>query len=145
MLKVVADQAGRDELTEGLDGLARAGARRMLAVALEAEVDAHLAALREERDDAGHRLVVRNGHAKPRQVTTVAGAVEVAAPRVDDRRIDQTTGQRQRFRSAILPPWCRRSPKVTEVLPLLYWHGLSSKDFVPARSSSAPQPACLPR
>lgn len=80
MVKVVVDQAGRDELTEGLDGLAPAGARRMLAVALEAEVDAHLAAFREERDDAGHRLVVRNGHAKPRQVTTVAGAVEARRP-----------------------------------------------------------------
>jgi putative transposase len=41
-------------------------------------------------------------------------------------------GQRCRFRSSILPPWCRRSPKVTEVLPLLSLHGLSSKDFVPA-------------
>jgi putative transposase len=51
---------------------------------------------------------------------------------VDDRRVDEVTGERCRFRSAILPPWCRRSPKVTEVLPLLYLHGLSSKDFVPA-------------
>jgi transposase-like protein len=104
----------------------------MLAMALEAEVDAYLAAFADERDDAGRRLVVRNGHSRPRQVTTVAGAIDVQAPRVDDRRVDQATGQRCRFRSSILPPWCRRSPKVTEVLPLLYLHGLSSKDFVPA-------------
>ena len=104
----------------------------MLAMALEAEVEAYIAALADEHDDAGRRLVVRNGHARPRQVTTVAGAIEVQAPRVDDRRVDQATGQRRRFRSSILPPWCRRSPKVTEVLPLLYLHGLSSKDFVPA-------------
>jgi transposase-like protein len=32
----------------------------------------------------------------------------------------------------ILPPWCRKSPKVAEVLPLLYLHGLSTGDFVPA-------------
>ena len=132
MLRVVVDKSSGAELAAGLDELAREGARRMLAVALEAEVEAYIAALAGERDDAGRRLVVRNGHAKSRQVTTVAGAIEVHAPRVDDRRVDQATGQRCRFRSSILPPWCRRSPKVTEVLPLLYLHGLSSKDFVPA-------------
>jgi transposase-like protein len=65
-------------------------------------------------------------------VTTVAGTVGARAPRVDDRRVDEATGERQRFRSVILPPWCRKSSKVTEVLPLLYLHGLSSQDFVPA-------------
>jgi transposase-like protein len=65
-------------------------------------------------------------------VTTAAGAIEVAAPRVNDRRVDPSTGERTRFRSVILPPWCRRSPKVTQVLPLLYLHGLSTGDFVPA-------------
>ena len=75
---------------------------------------------------------VGNGHARPRRVGTVAGAVEVSAPRVDDRRVEEASGERRRFRSAILPPWCRRSPKLAEVLPLLYLHGLSSRDFVPA-------------
>jgi hypothetical protein len=51
---------------------------------------------------------------------------------VDDRRADEATGERVRFRSSILSPWCRESPKITEVLPLPYLHGLSSKDFVPA-------------
>lgn len=132
MLRVVADESSQAELVAGLDDIVREGARRMLAAALEAEVEAYLAGHLHERDESGRRLVVRNGHARPRQVTTVAGAVEVAAPRVDDRRVDGATGERRRFRSAILPPWCRRSPKVGEVLPLLYLHGLSSKDFVPA-------------
>jgi putative transposase len=132
MLRVVADESSRAELAASLDEIVREGARRMLAAALEAEVEEYLGALDSERDEDGRRLVVRNGHARPRQVTTVAGAIEVSAPRVDDRRVDEVTGQRRRFRSAILPPWCRRSPKVTEVLPLLYLHGLSSKDFVPA-------------
>ncbi len=44
----------------------------------------------------------------------------------------KVSGKRERFRSRILPPWCRRSPKVTEVLPLLYLHGMSSGDVVPA-------------
>ena len=104
----------------------------MLTAALEAEVDAYLAELSQKRDDRGRLLVVRNGHAQPREVMTAAGAVEVRAPRVNDRRIDVDSGQRQRFRSVILPPWCRKSPKVAEVLPLLYLHGLSTGDFVPA-------------
>jgi transposase-like protein len=104
----------------------------MLAAALEAEVDAYLAAHAELVDADGHRLVVRNGHAPARQLATAAGQVEVVRPRVDDRRTDPATGQRMRFSSVILPRWCRRSPKVAEVLPLLYLHGLSSLDFVPA-------------
>jgi len=104
----------------------------MLAVALEEEVAAYIAAHTGELDEHGHRLVRRNGHARERVLTTGAGQLPVAAPRVDDRRVDPVTGTRARFRSVILPPWCRRSPKVAEVLPLLYLHGMSSGDFVPA-------------
>jgi putative transposase len=132
MLKVVADEAAREDLAASLDEIVREGARRMLAAALEEEVAAYIVAHAAERDEDGRRLVVRNGHARPRQVTTSAGAVEVTAPRVNDKRTDPATGGRMRFCSAILPPWCRKSPKVTEVLPLLYLHGLSCKDFVPA-------------
>jgi len=132
MLSVVTDEAGRAELTMGLDELVREGARRMLAAALEAEVDAYLAAHQGEVDERGHRLVRRNGHAPARQLATAAGPVEVARPRVDDRRVDAATGERTQFASVFLPRWCRRSPKVAEVLPLLYLHGLSSQDFVPA-------------
>lgn len=115
-----------------IDEIVREGARRMLAAALEAEVNGYIAELADQRDGNGRRLVVRNGYHQPRKVTTVAGAVEVRAPRVNDKRTDDATGERQRFSSAILPPWCRKSPKISEVLPLLYLHGLSSGDFVPA-------------
>jgi transposase-like protein len=115
-----------------LDEICREGAKAMLAAALEAEVDAYLAELADERDADGHRLVTRNGHARPRVITTVAGAVGIRAPRVEDRRVDSSTGEKAKFKSAIIPPWCRKSPKVTEVLPLLYLHGLSTGDFAPA-------------
>ena len=65
-------------------------------------------------------------------MTTSAGAVAVHAPRINDKRIDTATGERHRFSSAILPPWARKTPQIAEVLPLLYLHGLSSGDFVPA-------------
>jgi transposase-like protein len=132
MLRVVADDDARPELTLTLDEICREGARRMLAAALEAERDAYLAAFAEERDEDGHRLVVGNGHARLRVIATGAGPIEVEAPRVNDKRIDEATGERQRFRSQILAPWCRKSPKVSEVLPLMYLHGMSSGDFAPA-------------
>jgi transposase-like protein len=131
VLSVVGDE-GRSELVVDLDELVREGARRMLAVALEEEVAAYIAAHAGELDEHGHRLVRRNGHARKRVLITGAGQVPVTAPRVDDRRIDPATGTKARFRSAIMPPWCRKSPKVTEVLPLLYLHGMSSGDFAPA-------------
>ncbi len=139
MLTVVSDPAGRESPAPAslIDEIVREGARRMLAEALQAEalqaeVDAYIAAFAAERDESGHRLVVRNGCHQPREVLTSAGAVEVTAPRVNDKRNDPATGERKRFSSVILPPWARKTPKVTEVLPLLYLHGLSSGDFVPA-------------
>jgi putative transposase len=132
MLRIAPDEAARTEFALTLDEICRRGAERMLAVALEAEVDAYLERHRDDRDGGGRALVTRNGSARPRTVVAGAGAIEVQAPRVDDRRVDPSTGERCRFRSAILPPYVRRSPKVAEVLPLLYLHGLSTKDFVPA-------------
>jgi putative transposase len=132
MLSVVVDEQARAELALDLDELFREGARRMLAVALEGEVEAYIAAHSQEVDEHGHRLVVRNGHAPARTITSGVGQVEVVRPRVDDRRLDAATGERVQFHSVLLPRWCRRSPKVAEVLPLLYLHGLSSLDFVPA-------------
>jgi len=137
MLTVVPDDCpgqpgSKDGSSSLIDEIVREGARRMLAEALQAEVDAYVAQLAGERDENGRRLVVRNGYHQSRAVLTSAGAVGVTVPRVNDKRTDPVTGERQRFASAILPPWARKTPKVTEVLPLLYLHGLSSGDFVPA-------------
>lgn len=130
MLTVYEKAAGEEEgtLSLTLEEIAREGARRMLAAALEAEVAGYLEEHEPERDEQGHRLVVRNGKARSRTVLLGAGAVEVQAPRVNDRRVDEA-GQRQRFTSQILPPYMRRSPKVAEVLPILYLRGLSTGDF----------------
>jgi putative transposase len=130
MLKVVGDEAAQDGVDGRslLDEIAREGARRMLVAALETEVAAYLEAHREERDAEGHALVVRNGKGRTRKVTVGAGTIPVSAPRVNDRRTDQD-GERRRFTSRILPPYMRRSPKVAEVLPVLYLRGLSTGDF----------------
>lgn len=65
-------------------------------------------------------------------VTTAAGPVKVAVPGVNGKGVDAETGERKRFSSKILAPWCRKPPEVSEVLPMLHPHGLSSGDFVPA-------------
>ena len=132
MLSVVNKDVAVADGRSMLDEICREGAQRMLAAALEAEVDVYIAELVGECDGDGHRLVTRNGHARARKIATVAGAVEIRQPRVEDRRVDPVTGERERFKSSLVPPWCRKSPKVTEVLPLLYLHGLSTGDFVPA-------------
>lgn len=103
----------------------------MLAAAQEAEVNAYIAEFADHRDEHGRRLVVRNGYHQARKVTTAAGTVEVKAPRLNDKRADETTGERKRSSSVILPLWCRKSPNVSEVLPVLFLRGLRSGDFVP--------------
>jgi transposase-like protein len=123
---------GLDRGQGSLDDLAREGARRMIATALEAEVEEYVGALVSEVDEDGRRLVVRNGRARERRLTVGSGTVPVRAPRVNDKRIDGETGERKRFTSRILPAYARRSPKVTEVLPILYLRGLSTGDFAPA-------------
>jgi putative transposase len=123
---------GDNESRTVLDDLAREGARRMIATALEAEVEEYVASFVEEVDEDDKRLVVRNGHARERKVTVGSGTVPVRAPRVNDKRVDEQTGERKRFSSWILPKYARRSPKVSEVLPILYLHGLSTGDFRPA-------------
>ena len=137
MLTVVHDVAQANDTRSGagrslLDEIVRDGARQMLAAALQAEVAAYVDQFVDQVDENGHRLVVRNGHHNVREVLTGAGAIEVKAPRVNDKRDDPETGERQRFSSKILPAWARKSPQMAEVLPLLYLHGLSSSDFGPA-------------
>src|SRR5882672_10817854 len=133
MLTVVhdADASNENGAAGGslLDEIVRDGARAMLAAALQAEVAAYIDAHAGEVDENGYQLVVRNGCHREREVLTAAGAVGVRAPRVNDKRVDPDSGERQRFSSAILPAWARKSP---QVLPLLYLHGLSSSDFGPA-------------
>ena len=121
-----------EEIQITLDDLAREGARRMIAAALRAEADEYLARFSDEVDENGHRLVVGNGRARERKVTVGSGTVPIRAPRVNDKRVEEDTGERRRFSSKILPAYARRSPKVTEVLPILYLRGLSTGDFRPA-------------
>ena len=114
----------KDVLTEVL----RSGAQRMLAAALEAEVESYVAEHASARDETGARLVVRNGRCPERTIQTGLGDVEVKRPRVNDRRVDGD-GRRFRFTSKILPPYLRRTKSVEELIPWLYLKGVSTGDF----------------
>jgi putative transposase len=130
-VRMLAVGEGNEEITLALDELAREGARRMIAAALRAEADEYVERFSDELADDGRRLVVRNGRARERKVTVGSGTIPVRAPRVNDKRVEDTGG-RQKFSSRILPAYARRSPKVGEVIPILYLRGLSTGDFRPA-------------
>jgi len=116
--------ASKDVLAEVL----RNGAQRMLTAALEAEVESYLAQHAKARDDAGRKLVVRNGRCPERTIQTGLGDVAVRRPRVNDRRFDDD-GRRIQFTSSILPPYLRRTKSVEELIPWLYLKGVSTGDF----------------
>lgn len=116
------------EVRLSLDELARVGARRMIAEALQLEADEYVAHLRHLRDERGHAQVVHNGRAQERTLTLGVGAISLRAPRVEDRRPGE------HFSSRILPPYMRRSPRLEEALPILYLRGLSTGDFSEALS-----------
>jgi len=113
-----------DPLTDVL----RAGARALLAQAVEAEVEAHIAAHAELIDMQGRRRIVRHGYLPERDIQTGIGAVRVKVPRVRDRA-QTAPGGRICFTSSILPPYLRRSRSVEELLPWLYLKGISTGDF----------------
>src|SRR6516225_9122762 len=114
-------QAG-DVLTDVL----RQGAQQLLAQAIEAEVADWIDRHQDCRDAAGRRQVVRNGRLPERTITTGVGPVTVQQPRVHDRRV---AGEREKFASAILPPYLRKTKSVEELIPWLYLKGVSTGDF----------------
>ena len=113
---------GKDVLSEVL----RQGAEKLLAQAIEAEVADWIESHAHLRDEAGHRHVVRNGSLPARTITTGVGPVEVKQPRVHDRRYPD---EREKFTSAILPPYLRKTKSIEELIPWLYLKGVSTGDF----------------
>jgi transposase-like protein len=109
-----------------LTDLLRQGAQQLLARAIEAEVADWIDRHQHCRDDAGRRQVVRNGHLPERTITTSVGPVTVQQPGVRDRR---PAGEREKFSSALLPPYLRKTKSIEELLPWLYLKGVSTGDF----------------
>jgi transposase-like protein len=109
-----------------LTDILRQGAQKMLAEAINAEVADWVEARRSCHDDQGHQQVVRNGYLPQRTITSGIGSIEVRQPRVHDRRPE---AEREKFSSAILPPYLRKTKSIEELIPWLYLKGVSSGDF----------------
>lgn len=116
----------QDESRDVLTGLLKQGAQRLLAEALETEVEEHLQRFAESRDERGCKHVVRNGHLPERTIQTGIGPLGVRQPRVEDRRPEE---KREPFSSKILPPYLRRTKNVEELIPWLYLKGISTGGF----------------
>ncbi len=116
------DLGSKDVMTEIL----RRGAQRMLAQAIQEEVDAWVAERAELRDEQGRHQVVRNGYLPERTITTGVGEVTVTQPRVRDRR---PAGEAEKFSSKILPPYLRKTKSIEDLIPWLYLKGVSTGDF----------------
>ena len=121
-----------DEIDDPLTLVLRDGARRLLAQAIEAEADAFLAAMQDERLADGRARLVRHGHGPERMIQTGIGPVPVRRAKLRDRSADEAAafdGERITFTSAILPKWARRTKSLDALLPVLYLRGISTGDF----------------
>ena len=125
-----------DPITEIL----RNGARKLLAEALEAEIQSFLLQYADLRDDQGFTRVTRNGYLPERKIQTGIGPVPVKAPRVRDHRPDDELG-RIRFNSSILPPYLRKTKSMEELIPWLYLKGISTGDFSKALAAQVAKDA----
>ena len=117
-----------DDVDDPLTEVLRAGARRLLAQAVELEAEAFLAGLRDLRLPDGRARVVRHGHGPERAIQTGIGPVPVSRARIRDRGASGEA-DRVRFTSAILPKWSRRTRSLDALLPILYLRGVSTGDF----------------
>lgn len=129
MSEVTAGTIPLPAARECLSDVLRRGAQMLLAQAVEAEVAEWIERHRHLTDDAGRRQVVRNGHARERKLVTPVGELDVCQPRVHDRRPE---GEREAFRSQLLPPYLRKTKSIEELIPFLDLKGISTGDFTEA-------------
>jgi transposase-like protein len=127
----IVDFARRDGMTDALTELLKAGAQDLIASAVEAELAGYMAQFSEMRTDTGHAAVVRNGHHPERPFQTGIGPVSVRIPKVRSKDGTPVT-----FRSALVPPYVRRTKRLEAALPWLYLKGVSSGALL-SRSCSA--------
>ena len=121
-------------IDDPISDILRNGARKLLAQALEAEIESFLSQYADFKDDQGRKRVTRNGYLPEREIQTGIGQVPVKVPRVRDRQTDNDSG-RIRFSSCILPPYLRKTKSMEELIPWLYLKGISTGDFSEALSA----------
>jgi len=116
-----------DPITEVL----RTGARKLLAEALEVEIEDYISQYKDLKDNQNRRRVVRNGYLPEREVQTGIGPISVKVPRARDLLPHQEP-MPIRFTSSLLPPYLRKTKSMEELIPWLYLKGISTNDFTEA-------------
>ena len=122
----VVDLNNPEETEDVLTEVLRQGARRLLAEALEVEVEAFIEEYKEIRLSDGRQRIVRKGYHKARKIQTGIGDIKVKVPRAEDR---EEGGEKIRLQSSIVPPYLRRTKSIESLLPWLYLKGISTGDF----------------
>jgi transposase-like protein len=123
-----------DEIDDPLTDILRAGARKLLAQAIEIEAETFLASLRDLKLPDGRERLVRHGRGPERAIQTGIGPVPVSRVKIRDRGATSDE-DRVRFTSALLPKWARRTTSLDALLPILYLRGLSTGNFQEALSA----------
>ena len=131
VVSIEQPETTRDALTE----LLREGAQKLIAEAIQAELEELLEQYEGQQDGQGRQRLVRNGYLPKREIQTGIGGIPVRVPRVRDRGSGQESEEMIRFRSGLVPPYLRRSKSLEELLPLLYLKGISTGDFSDALSA----------
>ena len=126
--RTVVEMAPLPSSHDIITALARAGAKQILAAALEQEIQEYIDAHAKHRDEHGHQQIVRNGRCEARNILTGIGNIEVEQPRVRDKR---EKSEREKFTSKILPPYLRKVKTLDEFIPILYLRGVSTGDMEP--------------
>jgi putative transposase len=117
-------------VNDPITDILRQGARKLLAQALETEVEIFINQYKDLTDELGRQRIVRNGHLPEREIQTGIGAVPVKTPRIRDRHVKPS--KRKKFNSAILPPYLRKTKSMEQLIPWLYLKGISTGGFTDA-------------
>ena len=114
----------QSDANDALTGLLRQGARDLIHRAVQAELTEFLEAFETRRLNDGRQAVVRNGYHPERQIQTGIGPVTVQVPKVRSK-----DGEPVLFRSALVPPYVRKSRSLETALPWLYLKGISTGEM----------------
>ena len=140
MREVYQTEDDTNVVGDTLEEMVRKGARRMLAAALEEEVNGFLGRERYERGEEFRGY--RNGYHPSRELTVGVSAVDVKVPRVSDVPAEVSPNG---FESKIVNRYERTSRQTQDLFRKLYLEGLSTGDFEPVFREIVGETAALSR
>ena len=120
----VVEFKDRETPADALSEMLRTGAQHLIHQAVQAELEGLLLQHANQVTRDGKAAVVRNGYLPAREILTGIGPVTVRIPKVRTREGEPVT-----FRSALVPPYVRKSRSLEAALPWLYLKGISTGEM----------------